>query len=173
MTSEHRSPFDFRSLFREPWTWAAGSWRALVKPVVVLALAILVPAEAIAASLKVDVPALLRDPKPLVGKQIRLTSLRCANEPNGVFACGSTTGGKRFRVESLALDFQTTAAVRRTLSAKCKSALTAVSSTCVFDAEFSFQSFRTTAPDGKVPYGTTSVSTRRMNLFATAAASAR
>ena len=108
----------------------------------------------------------VKDPKPLVGREIRLTGLRCASEPGGRYACGTSRRGKPLRIESLGLDFRTSADMRKTLSSRCRASLERVDTSCRFDVELRVIGFRIDPPDARAKAGVVRLSARRMNLFA-------
>ena len=117
-----------------------------------------------AQTTSVEVAVLLRDPTAFVGQMIRVAAVRCANEPSGTFACGAERDGQLVRIESLALDFKTSAETRRKLSTRCRTLLAAASDACTFAAEFKPLNVTTSPSDGKSPK-TVRFKTRRMNLY--------
>jgi len=136
-----------------------------VKAVIIVLPLLLSSPQAFAEAVEVAVPDILRDPKPFLGRMIRIAGLRCANEPKGLFACGTEQDGQLVRVESLALDFRTSAEVRRKLSASCRTPLAAVPPPCKFDAEFKPLNVRAGPPDTRLSKKTVFIKVQRMNLF--------
>ena len=122
-------------------------------------------AGAFAAPQSTAVRDVVKDPKPLVGREIRLTSLRCASEPGGRYACGTARQGKRLRVESLGLDFKTTADARGMLSSRCRGSLDRVDPSCRFDVELRVVGYRIEPPGSQAKTGGVNLSARRMDLF--------
>lgn len=102
--------------------------------VLVGSFASLVPAAA--QVVRVSTPTFMADADRWVGRTVRVAALRCVDEPRGRIACGTSSGGRRLRVEGLALDFQTSTTVRRKLSARCRTDLASASDACTFDVEF-------------------------------------
>jgi hypothetical protein len=121
-----------------------------------------------AEAASVSFGALARDPKAFVGRTIRLSAARCAVEPRGMFACIAEQDGLLLRVESLGLDHQTTAEIRRKLSASCRGRADSAPEACTFDAEFKPVNIRTATPRVKSSRKMLNITTRRMNLFAVA-----
>ena len=107
----------------------------------------------------------VNDPKPLVGREIRLMSLRCASEPGGKYACGTARRGKRLRVESLSLDYKTSAETRGILSSRCQGDLDRVSASCRFDVQLKVTGVRLDPPNASANAGAVNLSARRMDLF--------
>ena len=105
------------------------------------------------------------EPKQFVGRSIRVTGFKCANEPNGLFACGAKRDATLVRVESLALDFKTSTATRRKLIARCRMPLLATPDTCVFTVEFKPLSATSSRAGARTPTTTLYFKTRRMDLF--------
>lgn len=118
-----------------------------------------------AQAVKVEVSDILRDPKPFVGRMIRIAGLQCASEPKGRFACGTKKDGQLVRIESLALDFRTSADVRRKLSASCRTPLDAVPPACKFDAEFKPLHVRANPSNTTTSTKSVVIQAQRMNLF--------
>ena len=135
-----------------------------MRKTITLALSMLASG-AYAAPQNAAVRDVVNDPKPLVGREIRLTSLLCASEPGGRYACGTARRGIRLRVESLGLDFKTSAETRRVLSSRCRATLDRVEKACTFDVELRVGSYRIEQGAGPKAGGV-SLSTRRMDLFA-------
>ena len=120
---------------------------------------------AFAQARTVAVPDILRDPKPYVGRAIRIAGLRCANEPKGLFVCGTKQDSQLVRIESLALDFRTSTDVRRRLSANCRTSFEIAPQSCRFDAEFKPLNVRAGSPDSRSSRRTLFIKAQRMNLF--------
>ena len=114
-----------------------GTWHWMI-----ITVSVVLSGDAHALPQRVDISEVVRDPKLMVGRDIRLASAKCASEPSGKYACRIEKSGGTVRVESLSLSFKTSSDVRRKLVSRCTASLDKVEGVCVFDIEIKIAGVR-------------------------------
>lgn len=131
----------------------------------IIGIACLISTGAAAFPKRMEVEDVIRDPRTLVGSEIRLSAAKCAREPAGKYACTIEKGSNKLRVESLGLDFKTSEPIRRLIVSRCAAKVEKADQACVFDVELKIQAVRS-QPLGAGQSEALALDTRKMNLYA-------